>query len=967
MLAARALGNTGVLVRSAAVSFNVAALWSYAASSFTAARTSEIDTSVKFTWKPKYVNPAYWVILLDGEPLSPISGSTRSITLTGFEPGKHTFTIKPMDESGALGGVSTSRSVTLDPKWLTSGKTATVKAAMNTKADRSVTLTITAQKKCAAPYWDIYDLTVSETEPIARAKGGTSLKITAKLYEQCPGTHLYAVRAANSADQQGPMSAAAELNVVPLTCLSVTSLKAALAQKNTGWVKLTWKAPYGTADRYVLSVRMIVDEVYQEIWSTELPACTSYSLPMPLDNGVYRFYITPYSDEPEGTVEGYTTSVKLKLNVGWKKAPTIKAAQQKTASGTVKLTLKTGGTNRSASLQLCIDGGDWISLSKGVKYTCDDYRLECTKDNIVMAYGLDENVTHTLQARYLASGGECSLVTTQSLTLVKAGLFPVTSLKAVQTEELTLTASWKPFDANPDLTYEVLVKKGRTTVLTEVTSETSLVVPVSVKGTYTVTVTPLLDGNRGDAKSASCSVVNSFWKCAPVINGWSQTDYDEVTIHFNAVSAATGYVVYNGNSILNSGVTFTQNGADSQVIVTGLSGSHKLYICAYQLSGSKIVYGSKSARISFTIGTPDALADPMKLTVTAGEEVGSLALSWSAANAQGFRFYALDCVSNETTEIEPARLEQGDSWTALITGLQDSTWQIGLQPVMTKADGTVVTGRTVWFTRTAVIVPGTARRQNVTATAPETGSSISLTWENPAESVTPDSLLIYLDGNLSAQISGSACSAALPLVAKGLHQVSIVAISGNEVGLPSLAVEVPVFNPTELAQPTGLTQTTANDGTLCLTWSARTPDAFRVYAVADGDDVLLGEVTECSISLESLALGQYNVYVVPVSRVEDYAAVGTPSAEALVSVNRCVDESGLCYATSDFVNATVTGLTGDASVVVIPSTMGCCSVTAIAASAFEGSGTLQSITIPASVTSIGRRAFACCEMLSVMK
>ena len=62
--------------------------------------------------------------------------------------------------------------------------------------------------------------------------------------------------------------------------------------------------------------------------------------------------------------------------------------------------------------------------------------------------------------------------------------------------------------------------------------------------------------------------------------------------------------------------------------------------------------------------------------------------------------------------------------------------------------------------------------------------------------------------------------------------------------------------------------------------------------------------------------------------------------------------------------ATITRYTGTDSEVVVPSTLGGASVTAIGDSAFSGCGSLESVTLPESLRTIGDWAFASCNSLS---
>jgi len=67
---------------------------------------------------------------------------------------------------------------------------------------------------------------------------------------------------------------------------------------------------------------------------------------------------------------------------------------------------------------------------------------------------------------------------------------------------------------------------------------------------------------------------------------------------------------------------------------------------------------------------------------------------------------------------------------------------------------------------------------------------------------------------------------------------------------------------------------------------------------------------------------------------------------------------------SDKTSCTVTGVTSDATEIVIPTTLGGYAVTAIGEKAFENKANLTAIYIPRSVTSIGVNAFSGCAGLS---
>ncbi len=76
--------------------------------------------------------------------------------------------------------------------------------------------------------------------------------------------------------------------------------------------------------------------------------------------------------------------------------------------------------------------------------------------------------------------------------------------------------------------------------------------------------------------------------------------------------------------------------------------------------------------------------------------------------------------------------------------------------------------------------------------------------------------------------------------------------------------------------------------------------------------------------------------------------------------------SDLTYETTEN-GVVITGYTGGEIVVVIPDTIEDRPVTAIAEKAFEGKGNLRAISVPDSVTSIGRGAFAGCKGLTSLR
>ena len=210
-------------------------------------------------------------------------------------------------------------------------------------------------------------------------------------------------------------------------------------------------------------------------------------------------------------------------------------------------------------------------------------------------------------------------------------LFAVKNLKGVQTEEQTLTVSWSPFTTAKSNKYVVKVTQGRKTIKTVTVSDTSAVIKLS-KGLYTVTVTPKNSAGTGISASVKARVIANWWKKAPTIVKYSQTDSKELTIWFKAASYATGYAIYDSGKRVTSGVTVHKDGDNSYVSITNITGKHVYQICPYRTVSKKTTYGTKSSKVTFTIGSVVELAAPTKVVAEANG-VGGISLTWKAANA----------------------------------------------------------------------------------------------------------------------------------------------------------------------------------------------------------------------------------------------------------------------------------------------------------------------------------------------
>ena len=848
-----------------AVTFYVKGRWAYAVSTFTVSIPNTIDTSVKFVWKPRYVAPDQWIIMQDGVMLKTVDGTHTACTVTGVTPGTHSYTIAPMNNDGVCGVASAAKSVTLGPNWLKISKKATLAGTLNMKASYGVTLTITAQKNCGAPYWNIYDYTVNTEEPIKRVTGGTATSVKAYLYNQAAGNHQYVVKATNAAGQEGPASATLSLKVTPLSCWKLKTLKASQPNKNTGIVKLNWSVTYAKAGYYKITVQKQSGTTYTDVYETTVTTALSFTMPEILANGTYRFLVRPGEQLADGTMLwGAAASVTFAVSVAWKKAVTLTTSQIKTASGVVKATLKPASTYKYGTLQISVDGGEWYSLVSGASYVQDAMTIKCSSATVATVYGMPESGSHNIRARYLCtSTGEHSVVSTRSFTLLPSTLFAVKNLKAVQTEELTLTVSWTPFTASEDNQYVVKVTQGKKTIKTVTVSATSAVVKLS-KGTYTVTVTPKNSNRTGIASSVKPKVIANWWKKAPTIVKYSQTDSKELTIWFKAAGYATGYALYDNGKRVTSGIKVHKDGANSYVTISNISGKHVYQICPYRTVSKKTTYGTKSGKVTFTMGEVAELTAPTNITAETNG-IGGISLNWKADKAQGFVVYVKDVLTGNYQEVSGDALKTDGGWSAQITGLQAASWSVGLKPVMTKPDGSVISGGITWSDTVTVSVPGTERRIGVKAVQAEDSRNVTVTWSNPDG--TAERLLIYADGEMVDQVSGTANAYIIKAMEAGVHIVSIMAVSENGTGLATPDVTVAVYDPQVLVKPTDLRYEVDEDGgDMLLTWrTSGTVDTFRVYREEDGIGVLVATVKECAATLDGLVLGDYTVYVVPVN------------------------------------------------------------------------------------------------------
>ena len=119
--------------------------------------------------------------------------------------------------------------------------------------------------------------------------------------------------------------------------------------------------------------------------------------------------------------------------------------------------------------------------------------------------------------------------------------------------------------------------------------------------------------------------------------------------------------------------------------------------------------------------------------------------------------------------------------------------------------------------------------------------------------------------------------------------------------------------------------------------------------------------TQEAVTLPSITIPDLTDDRTP-TNTADYAE----RVESLFSTTASVPAADLTYEITDD-GVTITGYTGGELVVAIPDTIEDKPVTAIAANAFKDMGNLKALSIPASVTSIGKSALAGCKSLTSLK
>ena len=150
---------------------------------------------------------------------------------------------------------------------------------------------------------------------------------------------------------------------------------------------------------------------------------------------------------------------------------------------------------------------------------------------------------------------------------------------------------------------------------------------------------------------------------------------------------------------------------------------------------------------------------------------------------------------------------------------------------------------------------------------------------------------------------------------------------------------------------------------LTVTWTAAGVAAkYQLLLTApDGTSALLGETTALNYTVPGLKLLQAGDYTITLK-----ALSGSTELEA-VSKTFTVTGDFVFAVRDDATGIVVVKYNGTAATLIVPSTVAGLPVVEIGAQAFEGNTKLKSVTLPATIEIIGRRAFAECKNLLEVK
>ena len=150
---------------------------------------------------------------------------------------------------------------------------------------------------------------------------------------------------------------------------------------------------------------------------------------------------------------------------------------------------------------------------------------------------------------------------------------------------------------------------------------------------------------------------------------------------------------------------------------------------------------------------------------------------------------------------------------------------------------------------------------------------------------------------------------------------------------------------------------------LTVTWTAGNGAAkYQLLLTApDGTSSLLGETTALNYTVPGLKLLQAGDYTITLK-----ALSGSTELEA-VSKTFTVTGDFVFAVRDDSTGIVVVKYNGTAATLTVPSTVAGLPVVEIGAQAFEGNTKLKSVTLPATIEIIGRRAFAECKNLLEVK
>ena len=655
------------------VSLLVKDLWSAAALKVKASAIAANSTQYKVSWsKGASVLPEKWIVrawdanddlVWEDETAN---GKTYTLTTDALIPGTYAFTVTPSFE-GREGETSAPATATTAIVWDGGAGKPSVTAAQYTKANSCVVLTVAMAKGYMAPYYAVYD----NGELINDYAGGkvTATSLTITLADQDEfSDHVYTVLPVSGSGHtvagtaSEPVTFAAS-DFVHRWDVAPASLKAAYANKNTGTVKLTWKAGGLAPDSYLITVYdldAVVNKSAEEpaaesvmYWRGETTGLTWTS--EPLESGPYRFEVAPVCD---GRVSR-ESAVDFTVTVGWREAPTItqvgqlhSAAEAKSCGFTTTLTdAAFDGTDGYALYIKWTPAGTWSGATPTV-FVDDEPAVSALAYNATSAIiPLPVDAARTevrLTVQYGSASAQLSGTPAETSFTVKPAIaFPPKSVNVEQVEEgavrftITGSALQQAALADGSLDWSIGYRRAADEEMTHVLYsqlEDGVLTGLSVD-TYSFSVSALCQGGeRSDVSTGADCALIEWWSRKPVITGRQYGLGSAALTVSNASLGATylpqEYVSYKWQDVSDYEVVSIDD-TTAMVLIYDISktGTHRYRVMPVQASTGEVKTTASSDYVNVSmVATPAWLQAPAGLTAAA--DGLTVTLSWTPANAQ---------------------------------------------------------------------------------------------------------------------------------------------------------------------------------------------------------------------------------------------------------------------------------------------------------------------------------------------